>query len=83
MNMLLKIMNCMFAISLLDDKKRGKLAIIKERCRGDPTKIIVDVLTDWLQGNGVVVSWENLVRILRDCNISLLAKQIEMALAKF
>ena len=55
------------------------MAIIKERCRGDPKKIIVDVLTDWLQGKGVVVSWENLVRILRDCNISLLAKQIEMA----
>ena len=59
------------------------MAIIKERCHGDPKKIIVDVLTDWLQGKGVVVSWENLVRILRDCNISLLAKQIEMALAKF
>ena len=43
----------------------------------------MEVLTDWLQGKGVVVSWENLVTILRDCNIPLLAKQIEMALAKF
>ena len=58
------------------------MAIIKERCHGDPKKIIVDVLTDWLQGKGVAVSWQNLVAILRDCNILLLAKQIEMALEK-
>ena len=70
----------MFAVSLLDDKTGGKLAIIKKRCLNDPKEIIVDVLTDWLQGKGVRVSWESLVTTLRDCKVSLLAQQIEMAL---
>ena len=56
------------------------MEVIKERCRGDPEKIVLAVLRDWVQGKGVELSWKSLIATLRDCKISLLATQIEMAL---
>ena len=58
------------------------MEVIKERFRGDidPEKIVLAVLRDWVQGKGVELSWKSLIATLRDCKISLLATQIEMAL---
>ena len=69
-----------FGIFLLNDDIGNKVANITERCRGDPEKIAFEVLREWLEGKGVEVSWENLIATLRDCEISLMAEQIQMAL---
>ena len=69
-----------FAIFLLNDDIGNKVANITERCRGDPEKIAIDILREWLEGKGVEVLWENLIAILRDCELSLMADQIQMAL---
>ena len=55
------------------------MAVIKDRCRGDPEKITHDILRDWIRGRGITVLWESLVATLRKCQLPLLADQIEMA----
>ena len=69
-----------FGIFLLSDDIGNKVANITERCRGDPEKIAFEVLREWLEGKGVEVSWENLIATLRDCELPLMAEQIQMAL---
>ena len=70
----------LFGIALLDDKTGVKMETIVEDCRGATEKIVLTVLRKWIQGNGVEMSWESLVKTLRDCKLSLFATQIEMAL---
>ena len=72
-----------FGIFLLNDDDGNKVANITERCRGDPEKIAFDVLREWLAGKGVEVSWDSLIATLRDCELSLMADQIQMALDQF
>ena len=71
-----------FGILLLNDDNGDKMAVIKNDCRGDAKKITLAILTDWVRGGGVTVTWESLVETLRKCEISLLADQIEMALQR-
>ena len=40
----------------------------------------MDVLREWLVGKGVEVSWDSLIATLRDCELPLMAEQIQMAL---
>ena len=68
-----------FGIFLLDDKAGKKVDIIKEDCRGNTEKIIMEILKEWLNGKGTEVSWKSLVKILRKCKVNFLADQIEMA----
>ena len=41
----------------------------------------MEVLREWLAGKGVEVSWDSLIATLRDCKLSLMAEQIQMALS--
>ena len=69
-----------FGTLLLQDDFGDKVANISECCRGDPERITMEVLREWLAGKGVEVSWESLIATLRDCELSLMAVQIQMAL---
>ena len=40
----------------------------------------MEVLREWLAGKGVEVSWDSLIATLRDCELPLMAEQIQMAL---
>ena len=74
-----------FGIMLLDDKQGNKMAIIRNKCHGDPESITIEVLTRWLQGGGITVTWESLSVALRQCHSSStdsLAHQLDMALSK-
>ena len=74
-----------FGIMLLDDKQGDKMAIIKDECHGRPERITIEVLTRWLQGGGMAVTWESLSVALRQCHSSStdsLAHQLDMALSK-
>ena len=36
-----------------------------------------EILRQWLQGQGTPVTWENLISILRDIDLNVLAREIE------
>ena len=40
----------------------------------------MEVLREWLAGKGVEVSWDSLITTLMDCELPLIAEQIQMAL---
>ena len=56
------------------------MANIRKRLREDPEEMTIAVLGEWLEGKGVDVTWEDLISVLRNCRLLLLADQIEMAL---
>ena len=68
-----------FGICLLNDETGDQMAIIKDDCRGNPEKITIVILREWLKGRGMEVSWKSLIETLRSCKINSLADQIEMA----
>ena len=68
-----------FSTLLLQDEFGDIVANIGEDCRGKTEKVM-EVLREWLAGKGVEVSWESLIATLRDCELSLTADQIQMAL---
>ena len=57
----------------------NRVANITKRCRGDPEKIAFGVLREWLAGKRVKVSWDSLIATLRDCELPLMAEQIQKA----
>ena len=58
------------------------MALIKDNCRGEGEKIMLEILGKWVRGGGMSVTWETLITALRKCELLLLADQIEMALKK-
>ena len=71
-----------FSTLLLQDEFGDVVPNIVEDCRGKTEKVTMEVLREWLAGKGVEVSWESLIATLRDCELSLMATQIQMALEK-
>ena len=67
-----------FGTFLLNDETGDKIAVMK--FMGDPEKITLEVLREWLAGKGVEVSWESLIATLRKSKLQLMAEQIQMAL---
>ena len=59
------------------------MAVIRGNCQGRPEDMAMEVLREWLEGKGVEVSWNSLIATLRDCELPLMADQIQMALDKF
>ena len=70
-----------FGIILLKDEDGKKMAVIKNDCRGEAKKITLQILKEWMEGDGMSVTWESLIIALRKC-APLLADQIEIALKK-
>ena len=56
------------------------MTIIRKRFQGEPEDMAMEVLREWLAGKGVEVSWDSLIATLRDCELPLMAQQIQMAL---
>ena len=69
-----------FGVLLLEDDSGDKMAVMREKFRGDPEKITMEVLREWLAGKGVEVSWDSLIATLKKSKLQLMAKQIQMAL---
>ena len=70
----------MFGTLLLQDEYGSKMENITENCRGNPEKITMQVLREWLAGKGVEVSWEGLISTLRKSKLQLMADQVQTAL---
>ena len=56
------------------------MTVISENCWGRPEDMAREVLREWLAGKGVEVLWDILIATLRDCELPLMAEQIQMAL---
>ena len=49
--------------------------------RGDSLRITVEILRQWLQGNGKLpVSWQTLVQCLQNSNLNVISDSIETSL---
>ena len=73
----------LFGITLLNDKDGNRMAIIKDECRGIPDKITIKILRQWMEGDGMAVTWQSISIALKQCHslsASCLAHQIDMTL---
>ena len=73
-----------FGTLLLKDKKGIKVQNIKVVEHGDPVGISVEILKQWLQGKGrKPVTWQTLVKCLRDIDMNVLADNIKSSLSYY
>ena len=74
----------LFGITLLNDKEGLKMAIIK----ADHSRItgrITEILRQWMEGDGMAVTWQSISIALRQCHslsASSLAHQIKLMTLK-
>ena len=69
-----------FGIFLLQDDHGNKMDIIRTNHQGRPKDMAMEVLSEWLAGKGVEVTWESLMATLKKSKLHLMANQIQMAL---
>ena len=52
---------------------------LKDEHRGVPAKIVEGILEKWLEGkvDGVPVTWESLIKALKDSRLMVLASDVE------
>ena len=66
----------MFGICLLNDTTGSRLTIIENDCRGKSETITLRILQEWMEGKGWPVTWESLIKALRDAGLTTLADEI-------
>ena len=69
-----------FGIILLQDDGGNKVSNIARKCQENPEEMAMEVLMEWLSGNGKEVSWESLIATLRDCELNVFAKRLQIVL---
>lgn len=73
-----------FRTLLLNDNDGSKVNNIEMSKRGDPVGITAEILEQWLQGRGrMPVTWQTLIKCLRDMKMIVLADDIESSLSKY
>ena len=65
-----------FGICLLQDSYGTKMSIIEKDHKSDTLGIVREIVRLWLNGEGVPVSWESLVSVLRDIELARVADVI-------
>ena len=55
------------------------MAAFKKEYQGDAEDVMLRILREWLEGKGLPVSWETLVKTLRDTGLPVLADTIQTA----
>ena len=67
-----------FGIFLLNDPTGARVEAIEKELRGEAKKINVQILREWLKGDGLQpVTWQTLVDVVGDCGLSILAGDIK------
>ena len=70
-----------FGILLLNDTVGSRVDSLEELSNKKPEKIVLRILQEWLEGRGVEpVTWETLIKTLRDCDLSALADEVHQKL---
>ena len=67
-----------FGIILLNDQTGSRVQSLKQACLGNPEDVMLRILQEWLEGKGLPVTWESLVKTLRNIDLSVLADQIHV-----
>ena len=65
-----------FGICLLQDSYGTKMSIIEKDHKSDTLGIVRETVRLWLNGEGVPVSWESLVSVLRNIKLGRVADVI-------
>ena len=72
-----------FGTLLLEDEMGNKVNSIAKSKHYIPVDITVEILKQWLQGKGrKPVTWQTLVKCLRDTDLNVLADNIEISLSE-
>ena len=67
-----------FGILLLEDETGARVENIEHRCRKDSEQINREILKQWIDRKGKQpVTWETLVEVLHDVELTTLAQDIE------
>ena len=66
----------MFGICLLNDETGSQVDTIEDACGGKPERITRKILQEWMEGKGLPLTWESLIKTLRDTGLSTLADEI-------
>ena len=66
-----------FGIFLLNDETGSQMDILKNQCQGKPKEVTRMILQQWLMGNGLPVTWESLIKTLRDIKLPAMADKIQ------
>ena len=66
-----------FGVFLLNDQTGSRVQSLKQACLGNPEDVMLRILQEWLEGKGLPVTWESLVKTLRNIDLSVLADQIQ------
>lgn len=68
----------MFGVLLLGDHFGKKIQIFARKHDSDAELINMDILQEWIDGRGrCPVTWTTLTEVLRECDLSVLASEIE------
>ena len=65
-----------FGTLLLNDRRGRQIENIKVS-QQQPEHIITEILKKWLQQAPTPVTWDNLIKILRDCGLTTLADEVQ------
>jgi hypothetical protein len=66
----------LFGVLLLNDKDGTKVASLDHQHKGKCEGIVMDILREWIQGNGVPSTWPELVQALNESDLNDLAKEV-------
>ena len=66
-----------FGIFLLDDTMGDRVDSIELASLGKPEVIVTKILQEWVGGRGAALTWDTLVKTLRDCELNTLADHIQ------
>ena len=65
-----------FGVILLNDQTGSLVRSLEQECLRNPETIVLKILNKWMEGRGLPVMWESLIKTLRDVNLSTLADNI-------
>ena len=66
-----------FGILLLDDRTGNRVYAIEDECRGKPERIMLRILQEWVLGKSATLTWQTLIKTLKDCKLNILADRIQ------
>ena len=68
-----------FGIFLLDDATGSRVDGISTEvgCQGRSDRITTRILQEWVGGRGAALTWDTLIKTLRDCELNTLADHVQ------
>ena len=51
---------------------------ICNKCSDNKQKMVMEILREWLAGNGAEVSWKSLISVLMDSRLPFLARKVRI-----